>query len=178
MCDPVSGMLAASMLLNYQQTKENNEIQRRNLIQTNANNNVQSQVIKNQIQEKTNQEISQRAKAAMVERARLNVSATQSNIYGAVVDRFTNQSLHNQGVDITTMEGNKNAQMIQADVDANAMASKIQGEINAIQDPSWLATGLQIGATALDRSDRRRGTTTSRVRSIDPTRSYAITPYH
>jgi len=94
----------------------------------------------------TKDQMSERARQAMMETAHLRALANESGTSGGSNDRVTNEANFNAGQDMAAIEGNSQAaqrQLAQAARSGYATAVSRQSQV---AQPSLIGTGLQIGA--------------------------------
>jgi hypothetical protein len=89
-------------------------------------------------------QMSQRAKEATQERGRLAVISAESGLAGNTQDRLYNESLFNEGQDITSIQRNARNTQQQSELEKQGIRAQTQGQLNTIERPSALRTGLQI----------------------------------
>ncbi len=90
------------------------------------------------------QQMSERAREAQIERARLRVLAGESGLSGVSTDRIENASRFNEGYDIATIEANRLNASKQITNEAKGIRAQSQSKLNTIDRPSLIGTGLQI----------------------------------
>jgi hypothetical protein len=98
-------------------------------------------------------QMSARARAALIERGRLAAAAAESGLGDN--GRIMSESLFNESADIAHLEANNSANLKQAGLDAQGYAAQSQSRLNTTVRPSLVTTGLQIaseGATAWDKT--------------------------
>ena len=95
-------------------------------------------------------EMSVRAREAMIESARLRAISGESGLAGISNDRIQNESMFNLGTDIASIESNRQASLKQLHQEGKAIRSGNQSQINQIKRPSLIGTGLQIAGSAMD----------------------------
>lgn len=118
-----------------------------------------------QVQEQTAQDVSERAKEAMIERARLRVFSGESGLSGGSADRLQTMSRMNEGTDMATIEQNRRNTQEQLFEEAKAGNAQARSRLNSIQQPSLIGAGLQIaGAYYKDKAE------TERIKSIGRTK--------
>jgi hypothetical protein len=137
---------AVSAGLSAAQTNANNQAQKKAYQEQSRLNTEQAKNLQDQIDKKSQQEMSDRAKAAMAERAALRTASGEAGVGGAGVSILENQADRNASVDIATMETNRSNLSRQAALDAAGTAAAIQGKINSLPSEAavWGQAGLQI----------------------------------
>lgn len=120
-----------------------------------AQNAYDSQVsqIRNQQTQETQQaaeQMSERARQAMIETGHLNALAADSGTNGGGSnDRVTNEANFNAGQDIAAMQNNASSAQRQLADQAKGAYSQEASRDAAIQQPSLIGTGLQIVGSSL-----------------------------
>lgn len=138
MCLPAAAVLAmttiASTAYGVYTTRKNAINQEKALRNTQA---IQAQQIHDQKSVQANDRIHQ----AQVERARLRAASAESGLSGiSVTDVLDNVDFH-AGIDVANIDkAEGNAQL--------ASATELQGRLNAIPQPDYIAAGLQIASDA------------------------------
>lgn len=147
MCDPVSiGLSIGGALL--QRAAQNQQIQAGYdaAAEQTALSYQQIAEQEKQINQQSGLDQSERIKQGMVERAQMATIAGESGALGFSSDRLIGDSYMQQGLDISSMETNRQNSIKQAEWEKK----KAQGSANArtseleASSPSWVATGLQI----------------------------------
>lgn len=90
------------------------------------------------------QEMSERAREAQIERARLRVISGESGLSGISTDRIENASRFSEGYDIATIEANRKNASTQLYNEAKSLRAQSQSRLNSINRPSIIGSGLQI----------------------------------
>lgn len=103
-----------------------------------------------QTQKQATDDMSERAREAMIERARLRVIGGESGLSGGSNDRIENESQFNLGTDIASIESNRQNSMRQLKEEGKSLRAGSQSQINQIKRPSLIGTGLQIAGSAVD----------------------------
>ena len=103
-----------------------------------------------QVNKQATDEMSVRAREAMIETARLRVLGGESGLAGGSNDRIENESQFNLGTDIASIESNRRNSLNQLHQEGKAIRASGQGQINTIKRPSLIGTGLQIAGAAID----------------------------
>lgn len=88
--------------------------------------------------------MSARAREAMIEQAHLRVVSGETGLAGVSADRLATESAFNRGTDIASIASNRTNALNQAYLEARGAASSGQSKANSITQPSLLGTGLQI----------------------------------
>lgn len=104
--------------------------------------------LQKQIDGQTQDEMSERAKVGMRERASLRVAAGEAGVGGVGVDIQDSQSQFNQGQDIAKIESNRTAQAKQVALERSGSKASTQSKINSM--PSSAATGARAGLQIAD----------------------------
>jgi hypothetical protein len=107
----------------------------------------QNKVRQEEINKQSANDSSERARQAQIERGKMRVITGESGALGVSADRIINDSLFNEGMDISTIESNRESAIKQTNADANSLRAQNQSVINtaASKAPTLLGTGLQIG---------------------------------
>ena len=108
----------------------------------------QNAVRQEEINKQSANDSTERARQAEIERGRMRVVAGESGALGASQDRLINDSLFQEGMDVATIESNRQSSIKQTNVDANSLRAQNQSTANLAyaKAPTLLGTGLQIGA--------------------------------
>lgn len=94
--------------------------------------------------DRASSEMSQRAREARIESARLHVLGAESGLNGNTQDRIYRESDFNLGSDIASIEGNRRRIDEQTEQEAKGIAAGAASKINTLPRPSIIGTGLQI----------------------------------
>lgn len=161
MCEPTSvamgvglALSAASAAVGYQETKKNAQIQEDQIKQGYE---LQSQQLMDrydQINGNASDQISDRAREARVELARLKVLGAESGIAGNSQAQIERESQFLAGSDMATIEANRSNALKQAQMEGKANALDTAARYSSIKRPSLIGSGLQIadaGVSALQR---------------------------
>ena|SRR6185437_13884103 len=156
MCDPITiaGMsmvvgvasAATSFVQQGQQAKANDKAIKENYAQ-------RTEALKLQYDQTNKQaadEMSVRAREAMIEQARLRVIGGESGLSGGSNDRIENESQFNLGTDIAAIESNRQNSLRQLGEDGKSLRAGSQTQISQVKRPSLIGTGLQIAGAATD----------------------------
>ncbi|MCY0856442.1 virion core protein, T7 gp14 family [Cupriavidus sp. D39] len=147
MCEPVTIVAAATAIAGLaiqgeSARKQTNAIQAAyddNVVQT------RNQQVEQDTQAKD--QMSERARQAMIETGHLQALANESGTTGGSNDRVTNEANFSAGQDIAAIQGNSQAaqkQLAQAARSGYATAVSRQSQV---QQPSLIGAGLQIAGT-------------------------------
>lgn len=148
---------AASAVVGYIQQDRNASAQQAAITANAKQANEAAQREYDQINASAAQEMSERAKEGMIERARLRVISGESGLAGVSTERIGAESYFNQGTDITTLENNRRNTLAQAFENAKAGRARSQSQMNSVQQPSLIGTGLQIaGGVAGGMAEQKR----------------------
>lgn len=101
-----------------------------------------------QIDAQATDNMSARAREAMIEQARLRVVSGETGLAGVSADRLTQESKFNEGTDLASIASNRTNTLNQAYLEARGGAASMQSKANSINRPSLLGTGLQIAGAA------------------------------
>lgn len=104
----------------------------------------------NQQNQELNQQQTERTRAAMVERGRLNAAYGEGGVVGGSLDRIMNQNEFNLGQDLATMNANRDNLTRQTRMDGTGLRANAQSRMNQIKRPSFIDTGLKIAGAAVD----------------------------
>jgi hypothetical protein len=141
------GMQAATAVVGYIQQSEAADAQE-SAVQANY---AQQQDALNkqydQTQQQAKQQVSERAREAMVERARLRVFAGEAGVAGVSSSRIEGISQMREGTDIATIESNRKNTLDQLYQEGKGVRAQNQSRLNSINRPSLLGTGLQIAGS-------------------------------
>jgi hypothetical protein len=89
-------------------------------------------------------DMSERAKQAMTERARLRAASAEGGLMGNSIDQIFGNQAFNTNQDLAMMTENARNVGRQSTIVGTAMSSRAKGNLNQVQHPSLLNTGLQI----------------------------------
>ncbi|WP_427311041.1 virion core protein, T7 gp14 family [Cupriavidus sp. H39] len=90
-------------------------------------------------------QMSERARQAMVETAHLRALSAESGTTGGTNDRVDNEANFNAGQDMAAISGNAQAAQRQLAQQARGSYATVTSRQAQIQPPSLIGTGLQIG---------------------------------
>lgn len=152
MCDPTGGVATLALLtvasgaMQYQQQKQDSKFMRNQL---EAEGQLNAEATNDQIGQIKNQatiDISERAKAALQERARLRVAAGEFGVGGVSPDISEKRSMFAEGTDISTIDSNHRAARKQAVLEGRGAQARTLTGIYQNRAPDALASALTIGA--------------------------------
>jgi hypothetical protein len=103
-----------------------------------------------QTNQQATDEMSQRAREAMIEKAKLRVAGGESGLFGGSNDRIVNESSFNEGTDIASIESNRQNSLRQIEQEGKGIRAGSVSQISRIQRPSLIGTGLQIAGQAVE----------------------------
>lgn len=109
-----------------------------------------------QVNKNSTDQMSQRAREAQIESARLRAVNGESGLAGSSNDRVLNESRFNFGTDIASIESNRSAQQKQLIQEAKSIRAGTQTAMSQIQRPSLIGTGLQIAGAAVSSASRNQ----------------------
>lgn len=174
MCDPITITTVAGLAisaagtgaayLNQQQQAKRTD--KALLDQANANNASMGERMK-QINANAADQMSQRARAALIERGRLDAAAADSGL-GDNSGRTMFESLFNESTDVAHLQSNNAANLRQAGADALGYTAQVQSNINRVARPSLVDAGLQIGGAGLTAYDKTHPGTPAAPASTAP----------
>lgn len=147
MCDPVTASLviagvSAALTVNGQMQAAE---QQKDAIENSAR--LQNETLAKQYEQMQKQgtdEVSQAARAAMIEQARMRVSAGESGVAGLTVDSIFGSSEFNAAEAIAGIQRNTYNAKDQSALEGRGMYSKNKSMANSIKQPDWLGAGLQV----------------------------------
>lgn len=102
-----------------------------------------------QINSQAADKMNERAKQAKIEQGRLRTIQGESGLSGNSQDRVLGESLFNEGTDIASIEGNREASIKQSRMQAQATRSSSRNSLASVNQPSLIGTGLQIGTAVM-----------------------------
>lgn len=137
MCAPLAAVAAATSIVGTIYGTEQTARNARN--QANALNQ-QAALQRQQIYQQKSMQADQRNRLAQEERARLKAASAESGLTGVSISDILNNVDFKDSQDLAAID-RANADELQ---NSNAM---LQSRLNSIQQPDWLATGLQIVRT-------------------------------
>lgn len=157
MCDPTMGLATASLVVGMassvggffqqgQQAKANRKALQSDYAQ--QMDTLQTQY--KQTNQQATDEMSQRAREAMIERARLRVAGGESGLFGGSNDRIVNESSFNEGTDMASIESNRQNSLRQIEQEGRGIRAGSVSQMSRIQRPSLIGTGLQIAGQAVE----------------------------
>lgn len=101
-------------------------------------------------------EMSERARQAMIERARLRAASAEGGATGNTMDQIMGANEFAAGQDMAMMSENARNRNRQSAQEGIAMQSRATSELNQIERPSLLSTGLQIAGIAANAGQEYR----------------------
>lgn len=95
-------------------------------------------------------EMSARAREAMIESAKLRAFSGESGLAGISNERIQNESGFNLGTDISSIESNRQASLRQLHQEGRGVRAQTTSKMNEVMKnrPSLIGTGLQIAGVA------------------------------
>jgi len=153
MCDPVTittlAISAVSAAASYQGQRNAANLQQQQ-ITANVNANQSAlQVQQNQVNEQSTQQMSERAKAAMIERGRFLAISADSGLGGNAQSRGLNDIQFGESTDMATLEANRLDTSAQLNRDSVSQVRQGNQYLASIREPSLLGAGLQIAGSTL-----------------------------
>lgn len=156
MCDPISIGVASLAIgtatagMSFMQQSSQAQMERR-AVQDNHTQRMQALELQyDQTNKQSIDEMSVRAREAMIESARLRAFSGESGLGGTSNDRIENESAFNLGTDISSIESNRQSTLRQLFQEGREDRAHSTSKINAIKRPSLIGTGLQIAGVAVD----------------------------
>lgn len=143
MCNPV--LLAVGMAgMQYVQQKQTadaqqGEINKSAVLQQEAVNDAQQQA-----HAQTQEQMSERAKQAWQDSARLSVAAGEAGTSGKSVDLQQGDIQMGKATDVATLASNLQNKDKQISLNRKAISADTQSKLNGAAGPSWIGGGLQI----------------------------------
>jgi hypothetical protein len=157
MCEPTTIMLAVSAVTSavgavaeYQQTKSSAAAQETNLQNSMAEQQSALNVQQVQVNEQTAQQVSERAKQALIERGHMIAAGADSGVEGSNQARLINGSQMAEAQDMATLDANRRAAEGQNQLQKRGIVTQTQGALNQIKQPSLVGTGLKIIGAGAD----------------------------
>lgn len=147
MCEPVTIVAAVTALAGFLIQKDSARKQENAIQAAYDDSVVQTRNQQAEQDAQTKDQMSERARQAMIETAHLRALASESGTTGGSNDRVTNEANFNAGQDIAAIQGNSQAaqrQLAQAARSGYATAVTRQSQV---QQPSLIGAGLQIAGT-------------------------------
>ena len=166
MCEPVSTLTAASMAIGAASSiaafvGQKQSADRQSDAAQQAYDSSVSQIRNQQTQEtqQAAEQMSERARQAMIETGHLNALAADSGTNGGGSnDRVANEANFNAGQDIAAMQNNASSAQRQLAMQASGAYSQAVSRDAAIQQPSLIGTGLQIAGSTLSAYNSQQST--------------------
>ncbi|SET61179.1 hypothetical protein SAMN05216412_11031 [Nitrosospira multiformis] len=156
MCDPISIGVAslaigtASAGMGFMQQSSQAKMQRK-AVQEDYTQQMQALNLQyDQTNKQAIDEMSARAREAMIESARLRAFSGESGLAGISNERIKNESAFNLGTDISSIESNRQASLRQLHQEGKGVRAQTTSKINEVvkNRPSLIGTGLQIAGVA------------------------------
>jgi hypothetical protein len=171
MCvDPVTAALALKVAkagVDFISTRQSAKAQDAAIRQNAAINQERMTAQVRQTNDAAREEMSERARQAMIERGRLQVIAGESGLSGW--DREVNSTFYSESTDIATLESNRRNRIEQMNVEGRASTANTNNQLASVKRPSLLGTGLQIAAAGVNHQtakELRSRTTTTVTRGV------------
>lgn len=174
MCDAVSiAMTALSVVktvADYQASNDAADAQSQAARQQYESNMAALQEQQKQINQDAADKQSIRALEAMKERGRLNATAGEMGVTGNSVEKALQESLFNEGTDISTIEANRKNSVTQNTRNMSAAGVQLASNINQAEAgrTSLLAAGLGIGGAVVNGYNMNATRTASKAASTAP----------
>lgn len=155
MCEPMSiamGVMAVGGALMQQQAANNAADAQQDAARMQYEQNMEAlREQQNQINQQAGDQKSIRALEAMKERGRLRAAAGEMGVTGVSIDKALQESLFNEGTDISTIEANRKNGVVQNLRNMSGAGVQMAGNMNMAESGrvSNLTTGLQIGTGVL-----------------------------
>lgn len=147
MCNPalvVAGLQIGSAVVGYRAQREQARAMNAAIAENEAAQNAALAEQAEQSRKKSVDEMSERAREAMIARGRLRAIGAESGISGVTQDRLESEISFNEGVDIATLESNRLATERQIARQRDVVRADANRQRAGVRSPSLLGTGLQI----------------------------------
>jgi hypothetical protein len=115
-----------------------------------------------EITARASDEISERARQAVLERGRLRAIAAESGLTGISQERALRESFFNEGLDIASIESNRDRSLEQTERTRKSSQIEAQRQVAGLKRPSLLGVGLQIASAAGNYANRSSTRTPTR----------------
>lgn len=138
MCEPVSIVTAAVAIVGavYSADQQRKNARRQEKLQRRAN-----KIQEDQIQSENDRKADLTMRQARAERARLRATSAESGLAGISIDEVLTNVDFQAGTDLAYIEQNRSNSLTNS-------ALSHESAMNSIQQPDWIATGLQIAGAA------------------------------
>lgn len=166
MCDPTTlayAALAASAgqaVMGYVEGSRQASAQDAAIRQSWESTQQQFAVQRDEVNDQATSEMSERAREARIERARLQTIAAESGLGGLSNDRLESETFFTEGSDLAAIEGNRKRTQRQINANERGAYSDAQSKVNAVKRPSLIGAGLQIAGAGAD-----FGTTMNKIKA-------------
>ena len=149
---PMMIMAAATTALQIKQQNEQAEAAQQAALNEYGYQVQQQEIKAQQTAVKKGQDISERSKQALRERAKLRTISGESGISGTTTDRMMNESVSSETYDLAVIEENYSNVEKQNYFESKASQAKAQSEIDIAQSrkTTGATAGLQIGLSAVN----------------------------
>jgi hypothetical protein len=157
MCDPVTIATTATLIsaaasgakmigdvAQYQQQKQAAARQENLLMHTMADQQSALNVQQVQVNEQNAQQMSERAKQALIERGHMIAAGADTGVEGSSQARLLNASTMAEAQDMATLEQNRNAAEAQNTLNKRGIVNRTQSGLNQVVQPSLVGTGLKL----------------------------------
>lgn len=157
MCDLVTAITVGSAVMGYATQAKQAKAETAALQTAAVADAAQTAIQQGQINDRATQDMSDRAREAMIERGRLRTAAADSGLGGLSDDRLESASYFAEGTDIARIEGNRGRAMEQAGAAATGRQAAISSRMAAVKQPSLIGAGLQIAGAGVDYTTKNPG---------------------
>lgn len=130
MCEPTTIMMIAAAMASKQKEKQAQDRQNKAAEAAHAADTVQLGVQQQEVDAQATQEMSQRAREALIERSHLEVAAGQSGVGGATAQRAVRTADASSGRDISTIESNRASRSRRIQTERESSRARYRGRIN------------------------------------------------
>jgi len=158
MCDPVSALQAAAVVVSYAGAKQQADAVAASQTASYNAQMQQTQLQEQQMNQQASDQMSARASQTQANLARLRVAAGESGAgAGNTANSLENAQMFSSSQDIATMEANRASKIQQVQMGARGIQAQTQSAINATPQPSLAGAALQIGGATYNGLNPRTG---------------------
>lgn len=145
-----TAMSVAGAVMSYVGQQQQAKKQERAVMDSYNSQTAQLQEQRRQQNVEAQQQMSERGRQALFERARLRAASAEGGTGGNSVDRIFGAADFQAGQDVAMMQENARNVSRQSALEGQALHSQAQSRLNTIERPSLLNTGLQIAGIGMD----------------------------
>ena len=163
MCDPVTALTAAGSLLGFMQQSKAADSQEKAYRENYESQAAATQEQRVETQQQAAQQVSVRAREAMIERSRLEAAGLANGVHGLSVDAALREVDVNAAADVAAINANRESAQRQLSRGLEGARNNTTSRISSITRPSLAGVGLQIAGTYAGQQAKQKNRETKAI---------------